>query len=172
MLDTDLRAHVIEINISPSLSGKGSKLDRDIKFPLNLDVLRMARIVECDPTADDPCPSITIVDKHCTDSITPDRVAAVEARRINPWDSPGFADFTMVRDYLEEAAIETGFRLVYPKADTVKEYEPCFDKMCYHDIVFNTWVMMPDAAKADVLKRRWQKHQKEIEQMVDDLFDG
>jgi hypothetical protein len=132
----------------------------------------MARIVECDPTADDPCPNITIVDAHYTRSITPERVAAVEARRINPWDSPGFADFTMVRDYLEESAIKTGFRLVYPKVETMMQYEPCFDRICYHDIVFNTWVAMPDTIKADVLKRHWQKHQKEVEQMTDDLFSG
>jgi tubulin polyglutamylase TTLL4 len=172
MLDADMEAHLIEINISPSLSGMDSKLDHDIKFPLNLDVLRMARIVECDPTADDPCPNLTIVDERYGQSITPERVKAVEAEGIDPWDSPVFADFTMVRDYLEESTIKTDFRLIYPKVENIKEYEPCFDRMCYHDIVFNTWVMMPDPAKADVLKRHWQKHQKEVEQMTDDLFSG
>jgi tubulin polyglutamylase TTLL4 len=137
MLDENLKVNLIEINISPSLSGLDSSLDHRLKYPLNLDSLRMARIIECDPMSDDPCPGVEIIDEHYEDSITQSRSAQVEARTVNPWANPVFADFVMVRDYLEEVDIKTCFRLVYPRQEVIEAFAPCFDRMCYQDIVFN-----------------------------------
>jgi tubulin polyglutamylase TTLL4 len=78
MLDEGLKASLIEINISPSLSGVDSELDQRLKYPLNLDVLRMARIIECDPTLENPCPEVLIVDEHCKASLTGERIGQVE----------------------------------------------------------------------------------------------
>jgi tubulin polyglutamylase TTLL4 len=165
MLDADGHVHLIEINISPSMSGLDSKLDYNIKFRLNLDVLRMARIIECDPTQEDPCPEIRMVDQKCTESMTEQRLAAV-LRGADPWVNPTFADFTIVRDYIEETEIESGFRLVYPKAENIEVYRPCFDEMCYEDIVFNAWVAMTKEKKEDVLKRHGKKYTAAIEEIM------
>jgi tubulin polyglutamylase TTLL4 len=50
MLDADCNVHLIQVNISRAMRGLDSRLGHDLKFRLNLDVLRMARIIECDPT--------------------------------------------------------------------------------------------------------------------------
>jgi tubulin polyglutamylase TTLL4 len=165
MLDVDLNVYLIEINISPSMSGLDSKLDHDLKFRLNLDVLRMARIIECDPKQTDPCPEIRIVDEKCAESMTTERIEAVLGG-ADPWANPTFADFTIVRDYLEETEIESGFRLVYPRAEELEAYKPCFDEMCYEDIVFNAWVAMPNARKEDVLKRHGKRYTAVIDEIM------
>jgi tubulin polyglutamylase TTLL4 len=147
LLDSDLNAHLIEINISPSLSGMDSTLDAALKLPLNLDVLRLARIIECDSTLDDPCPGLEALDDEYWKSLTDERIRQVETRTVEPWANPVFADFVMVRDYLEERALKSGFRLVYPVEQTLPLFLPCFDRLEYWDLVFNAWICMPEPKK-------------------------
>lgn len=162
MLDDQMNAHLIEINISPSLSGLDSQLDRDLKYPLNLDLLRMGRIIDCDCMKDSPCPGVEILDDHYFASMTTQRVKAVESGEVDPWDDPVFADFVIIRDYLEERQIESGFRMIYPLPETMEQYLPCFDKLSYQDIVFNAWITMSDERRHDVLRKHWQKYVEEM----------
>jgi tubulin polyglutamylase TTLL4 len=166
MLDENLKANLIEINISPSLSGLDSSLDHRLKYPLNLDALRMARIIECDPMSEDPCPGVEIIDEHYEASITQRRRELVEAKRVDPWANPVFADFVMVRDYLEEVDIKTGFRLAYPRQEVMETFAPCFDKMCYQDVVFNAWVTMSEARKQAVLAKHWGRYTDEMQKIM------
>jgi tubulin polyglutamylase TTLL4 len=169
MLDEKLKAYLIEINISPSLSGLDSELDQRLKFPLNLDVLRMARIIECDASATFPCPGVAAVDRHYLTGLTPQRVTSVQERVFNPWVEPVFADFIMVKDYLEETDIKTGFRLVYPTRANLRSYAQCFDRMCYHDIVFNAWIAMDDAKRIDIARKHWSVYTNEMASIQQEL---
>jgi hypothetical protein len=72
----------------------------------------------------------------------------------------------MVRDYLEELDIRTGFRLVYPRNEVIATYQPCFDRMCYQDVVFNAWVTITDTRKEGVLKRHKNKYKQEWETIL------
>jgi tubulin polyglutamylase TTLL4 len=164
ILDEDLRAYLTEINISPSMSGADSPLDAAIKFPLNLDVLRMARIIECDAEGENPCPAIAAIDECCARSLTTGRVRSVESGEIDPWTAPIFADFVIVRDFLEESTIQSGFRLVYP-ADGDR-YMPYFDCMKYHDIVFQRWMHLDPASRLSVVRDHWRKYSRKMSDIV------
>jgi tubulin polyglutamylase TTLL4 len=169
MIDSDLRCHLIEINISPSLSGLDSQLDHDMKFPLNLDLLRMARIVECDAASDDPCPAIEILDEYYTNSLHQERRAQIESGSANPWDTPVFGDFVIVRDFLEEKSLKTGFRLVYPTVDRIELFKPCFDKICYEDLVFNAWIAMDEAEQLAVIQKHWKIYSRKMARLAREL---
>jgi tubulin polyglutamylase TTLL4 len=169
LIDSDMKCHLIEINISPSLSGLDSELDRKLKFPLNLDLLRIARIIECDAASDDPCAAVDILDEYCRNSVDDGRRRAVESGRIRPWDNPVFADFVIVRDYLEEVELKTSFRLVYPTVERNEIFKGCFDKMCYEDIVFGQWFAMDEAEQLAVIEKHWIKYQKKMERLNREL---
>ena len=169
MLDENLHAHLIEINISPSLSGMDSELDKNLKYPLNLDLLRMGRIIDCMPGDEDPCPGVEILDDHYFGSMIPERVRAVESGAVDPWDDPVFADFVIIRDYLEEKEIKTGFRMIYPLPETMDRYKACFDKLCYQDVVFNGWIKMTERRREEVLRKHWKVYTKEMEKIAEEL---
>jgi tubulin polyglutamylase TTLL4 len=170
MLDEDLHAHLIEINISPSLSGVDSRLDYNLKFPLNLDLLRMGRIIDCNPRLDDPCPGVELIDIACANSVTRERLQGVEGG-VDPWEDPVFGDFVIVRDFIEETQIASGFRLVYPRPEVLDRYRPCFDKLRYQDIVLNTWLCLSDQRKAEVLARHWAVYADEMERINRELVE-
>jgi tubulin polyglutamylase TTLL4 len=147
LLDADMNVHLMEINLSPAMSGLDSTLDANLKLPVNLDALRMARIIECDAELDDPCPGVELLDEYYFASVTPERRCAVEKGEIDAWSCPVFADFVMVRDFLEEQELKTGFRLIYPVVENLGKFTECFDRMEYWDLVFHSWVCMPAERK-------------------------
>jgi len=107
MLDDQMIPHLIEINISPSMSGMDSHLDYDMKFPIMLDLLRMSRIIDCNCNSSDPCPGIDAIEKEFRASKKiNDRVTQVENGNLNPWDNPVFADYTIIRDFIEEMGLK------------------------------------------------------------------
>lgn len=165
MLDSDLRPHVIEVNISPSLVAKDSQLDWDLKYPMVLDLLRTARIIDCCPKRDDPCPGATLVDKKYRMSLANGRKSTVEAGLVDPWKNPVFADFTMVRDFLEEKERLGGFRRVYPRRETMHEYDTCFDSMRYDDLVFQKWISMSDSERVSVIEKNFESYRTEINEL-------
>lgn len=174
MLDENMKAHLIEINISPSMSGQDSELDMKIKYPLQLDLLRMARIIQCNCLDEDPCPGVRAVDTVYKKSITEKRRRDVEENKVDPWENPVFADFVIIRDYIEENAIESNFRLVYPTTETLDLYSRCFDKMIYQDIVFNSWIKMDPEQKNSVISTNWKVYEegmKEVSKIVAEAKD-
>ena len=155
MLDEDMKGYLVEINISPSLSGLDSELDQKLKYPLNLDLLRMARIIDCNPNVDNPCPGVEKIDEKFYESMSKERVEAV-LNGADPWKNPVFADFVIIRDYIEEYQIKSDFRLIYPIPETMDTYEKCFDKLSYRDIVFQKWIKMSKKDKFNVLNKNWK----------------
>ncbi|KAH0785326.1 Tubulin-tyrosine ligase family protein [Histomonas meleagridis] len=175
MLDSDLNAHLIEINISPSLSGMDSKLDQEMKYPLNLDLLRMARIIDCDPRESHPCIEIELIEKEFYRSVTESRVKDVTEFGVDPWIQPVFADFVIIRDFIEEMGIPSGFRFIYPVKETMQTYFPCFDRMDYYDTVFTKWMQLGDQEKFDVINNHINEYiekMREIREMANKNFQN
>jgi tubulin polyglutamylase TTLL4 len=164
LFDEDLHAHLIEINVSPSFSGLDSRLDYELKIPLNLDLLRMGRIIDCDPTAKNPCPGVGMIDTACANSVSSDRIAAVEGG-ADPWENPVFGDFVIIRDFIEELQIPSRFRLIYPRLEVLDEFKPCFDAMRYQDIVLHRWMRMKGKRRALILERHWNVYADEMERI-------
>jgi hypothetical protein len=105
--------------------------------------------------------------------MTPERVLAVTSGKVDPWENPVFADFVIVRDYLEERGFKTGFRVVYPQTETLPQFLPCFEALGYEDIVFNSWMTMPEKKRKDLAKRKgfWVKYDQAMNQIGKELFD-
>jgi tubulin polyglutamylase TTLL4 len=173
MFDQDLKPHLIEINISPSMSGLDSKLDADIKYPLMLDLLRMARIIDCNPELDHPCPGVEMIDERWRETATPERVEAV-ANGHDGWEDPNFGDLTMIRDFIEEQSRLGGFRRVFPKRKTMDKYIPCFDELTYRDIMFQKWIRMDQAGREKAIKPHFAEYAAEMKKIREDakLFNS
>lgn len=164
ILDNDLNPYILEVNVSPALNGIKSKLDLRLKSRILHELFRMARIIKCDATSPEPCKGIDYIDQLCNDSLTQERVSSVENGNVNPWDSPVFADFMFIRDYIEEQSIKGGFQLIFPTKDTFHEYLKCFDKVEYSDIVLTKWVEMDPQHQLSVLESNWEKYSIPIQQ--------
>ncbi|OHT06114.1 Tubulin-tyrosine ligase family protein [Tritrichomonas foetus] len=174
LFDQNLHAYLMEVNISPSLSGADSELDQSIKFPVNLDVLRLAKIVKPDMREIkqyNPYISLDIFNQHYSESITPERRKAIENGRINPWDDPVFADFVIIREYIDEQNAPSGFRLIYPLHETADNYKECFGKtMCYEDIVFYQWIKMDSEKQLRVFKSKLGVYASHINPIKEEIM--
>ena len=158
LLDSNLKPHIIEVNISPSLVANDSKLDWNLKYPLVLDVLRMARIVNCSAKKEDPCPALVLIDRNYRLSMANGRKSSVESGTEDPWKQPVFADFVMIRDFLEEKSRLGGFHRIFPTRKTMNDYTRCFDSMRYDDIVLSRWIAMDDQQRVAVLRKHFQTY--------------
>jgi tubulin polyglutamylase TTLL4 len=167
LIDENLNVHLIELNISPSMNGSSSSLDWKLKFPLNLDVLRLARIIACDSQKGEPCPAAELIDEEFYRSLRTERIANVVSGRIDPFEEPAFADFVIVRDLVEESTIMSGFRLVYPKTENIDVFRPCFDKLSYQDAVLWRWLGMEAGERVAALERNWGKYAKRMQRIAD-----
>ena len=169
ILDDQMKAHVLEINISPGMSGNDSPLDYVIKNRLMHDTLRMARIIDCNATLKDPCPGIKDIEYECNAALTKDRLRRIETFIEKPWDNPNFNDIMIVRDFIEEKQIQSGFRRVFPKRKTVPEFIPCFDRMKYNDIVFINWIKMSKEERLAALKKNFSAYAAKLAEIRKDV---
>jgi tubulin polyglutamylase TTLL4 len=162
LLDENLRSYVMEINISPGMDGSDSLLDQRLKEPLMNDLLRMARFVDCDCQSADPCPGIELVDRAWRSSVSAGRKAKVVADGEDPWLNPVFSDFVSIRDFIEEKELDTGFRRVYPKRNTMRLFDEHFDEMEYRDLVFQAWIAKLPEERLRVVKRSFSSYGSEM----------
>lgn len=163
ILDENLKPYVMEVNISPSLSGLDSKFDFDLKFEVMLDVLRTIRIVDCNPTYENPCPSLQLLEKEMRLSMANGRTSSVESGHVNPWSDPVFADYTIVRDTIEEKQRCGGFKRIYPAKKNFDFVSKCFPTMKYQDIVLGKWIQMNKADRYQVLQKNLGKYKATLE---------
>ncbi|OHS94291.1 Tubulin-tyrosine ligase family protein [Tritrichomonas foetus] len=165
LVDENFHAYVLEINISPGMSGEGSKIDLDIKNRLMHDVLNMARIIDCECDVKNPCPGVDEIDRLCNLSLTSERNRSVRTKKKSAWDSPAFVDYTMIRDFVEEKSRLGGYRRVFPKRKTVDEYLPCLGELKYHDIAFIEWVKMDKAKRKQVLEKNLHEYIEKVNEI-------
>lgn len=161
ILDENLNPYVLEVNISPAMSGKDSSLDYKIKYKLMHDILRMDRIIDCDPTLNDPCPELDNLEIECRNSLTASRIASVENGQ-DPWEDPRFDDYMNVRDYLEEQERLGGFHMIYPLKENCHNYDKYFDRIKYHDIVLQKFIEMDEAQQVRVLNKNIEEYRRII----------
>ncbi|KAK8835394.1 hypothetical protein M9Y10_013289 [Tritrichomonas musculus] len=166
ILDEDLNPHIMEINISPSMEAS-AKLDKNIKYPLLIDTLNMARIIKCNSRSKNPCNSITDIDTFYNESMTPERINSVVNEGADPWESPVVADFVFIRDFLEENIYKTKFRRVFPKRETVDIFTKCFKQRLYSDIVFEKWIKMTDDQRFEVIQRSWNIYKEKMDIVIE-----
>lgn len=166
ILDSHLKPYIIEVNISPAMSGLDSELDYTIKWRLMLELLNMARIIDCDASLENPCPPIEIIERRIVESITEVRLKQVEDdRSFDPWTNPVFADFVYIRDFTEEYERRKGFSLIYPLKETMNRYFPAFNRLTYQDIVLTKWVEKSERDQLAILKKFWNVYQGGLEDL-------
>jgi tubulin polyglutamylase TTLL4 len=165
LLDSDLKPYVMEINISPSLNSKDSKLDFSLKFPLMLDLLRVARIIRCNAKLNNPCPGVFLMDKAYRSSLTHQRRVDVESQGVDPWLAPVFADFAIVRDFVEEKQRLGGFHRVFPKRTPGNAYDHLFSSKKYEDLVLGAWVQKSASDRHRALLRSWPSYASAMSQL-------
>ena len=153
LVDENLNISILEVNISPVMSGKDSELDHDLKWPMMLDILNLARIIDCDARFPDPCPGLTRIERACDHAITPGRVSEVESGTVDPWEAPNFVDITNVYDYIDEQSRRGHFRLLFPRSSDAQSFVPCFPKLTYHDAVFISWISRSRQERSALLSR-------------------
>ena len=154
ILDEFLKPYVLEINISPGMSGSDSILDFNIKNKLMHDILRMARIIDCDASLENPCPGIDFIEKECNKSLTKERIRNIEAFKENPWINPIFDDFMNIRDFLEEKELLGNFKRIFPKKYNFNKYINYFDRLKYQDIVLIEWIKLIKEKKIKILNEK------------------
>jgi tubulin polyglutamylase TTLL4 len=162
LLDENFNPYVMEINISPGMDGSDSALDKRLKEPLMNDTLRMARFVKCDCKQPDPCPGIDVVDRMWRTSANTARQIQVFENNEDPWAKPVFSDFVDVRDFMEERCIQTGFRRVYPKRKTMRQYDRHFDLIEYRDFVFQQWIAKPAGERLRVIRDSFSRYESQM----------
>lgn len=105
LIDENLNCYLLEVNMNPNMSGEHSVLDYKMKYSLNLDMLRIANIIDFDLNThkiDKLKNKIFEYEKKFSESISNERRESVEINGFNPWDDPVFADFEIVRDLIDE----------------------------------------------------------------------
>lgn len=172
LLDEKLKPYVIEINISPSMCAD-SLLDKKLKEDLLADLIKMARIVDCDCTSNfqnlGPCPGIDMYDSECEKSLTDDRIKSVESGKVRPWDNPVFADFRFIRDFLEEKDIKCNFRRIFPRRRTMDDFFSCFDYLQYEDIILRDFIAFSKDERIEVLRRSWDIYAIPMKKINEDV---
>lgn len=173
LLDEELKPYVIEINISPSMCAD-SLLDKKLKLNLLNDLIKMARIIDCDSTSNimdlGPCPGIDMYDSECEKSLTNERIQRVELGKIRPWDNPVFADYRFIRDFIEEKNIESDFKRIFPRRRTMDNFYSCFDYLKYEDIVLRDFVAFSKDERIEVLRRNWNTYAIPMKRINEEVF--
>jgi tubulin polyglutamylase TTLL4 len=160
LIDEGGGVSVLEVNISPAMSGADSMLDYEIKSRLMHDLLAMARIIDCDCGAKDPCPGIDLIDSQCASSVSRQRSVAVKSGKVRPWDSPVFADYQIARDLADEAGRLNGYRRLFPKRKSIDQFIPCYSQLGYYDVVQAEWIRLGRDERFYALEKNFAAYQE------------
>lgn len=165
LLDENLNPYIMEVNISPAMSGLDSSLDYQIKWRLMHELLRVARIIECNVYENDPCPGIREIEKACDHSCDPVRMKQVVEGKVDPWKKPSFRDLMIVRDFVEESERKGGFSRIFPKRKNFEKFLPCFENIEYDDKVFLDWIKMSNDERMAAIRRGWDDYTNQMQEV-------
>lgn len=169
MIDENFNCYLIEVNISPSLGKITSSFEDHIKIPLVLDILRMGRIIECNSAQNKPAPGSWEMEKEMARSWTDKRKKIILENKIDPWKNPTFGDIQIIRDFVEEKIFSEGFKRIYPKRKTMKQFTQCLDQPHYPDYVFQRWIEMNNSQRIESLNRGWNNYKLKMESITRDV---
>lgn len=161
LIDEKLNPYIIEVNISPSLSGSDSKLDYNLKSEVMLDTLRISRIIDTDPNSPTQYPHM--MDKLVRSSIKSRKASDVVKADDSP---PVFADMQCIRDYLEEDLLRGNLNIIYPVRGTLELIQIAHENMSSLDIQFHRWIMMSDENREQYIKKYLNMYKSSIEMLL------
>ncbi|KAK8875545.1 hypothetical protein M9Y10_005712 [Tritrichomonas musculus] len=187
LIDEKLKCWLMEVNISPSMSGKDAEFDRNQKYNIMAEMYDIGRVIYCDPSSvkvssdgqekfvlsqndSRTRKAVELYDDYWRDSIKSINM------KVNPtpwdWSRPIFADIVAVRDFIEEKGRLRKFKKVFPRRKNIDDCVKCFEKLGYLDRSFFTWIKMSNEERLNALKRGEQTYLnglKEIEQKLNHL---
>jgi tubulin polyglutamylase TTLL4 len=155
LVDEDLNCWIMEVNVSPSMSGRDSELDRFQKTEIMAELFNMVRLVDCDPDIVKPCEPLEKYDAAWRKSI-------IEAKGAVDWDRPSFAGMANVRDFLEEKRLVKRFKRIFPKRKTLDELLVWFKGMGYCDKSFIEWIKLKNHERLDRLNKGLEVYQSQL----------
>ncbi|KAK8870858.1 hypothetical protein M9Y10_008756 [Tritrichomonas musculus] len=150
LLDSNLKPYILEVNVSPGMHDT-SELDKRVKLEVNCDMFNIVRILQVSSLEPKQYRGYFEHEKLYLRSKTEKRLSDVINDNIDPWENPTFADYTIVREFIEEQERKRGFHRAYPKKSNIHKYENYFDHYTYEDIVLNKWLMRDKQQRFDVL---------------------
>lgn len=165
LLDANLKPYLLEVNVSPGLSGT-SDLDVRIKSKLMVDTYNIVRIL--DLSAYDTAKSFGYIEseKIYYSSKTNQRVNEVVNENLDPWISPVFADYTIIREFIDEQDRRRGWKRAYPRKKNIEKYRQCFDQYTYEDIVLNKWLLRSKQDRFSVLTINFDMYWVKLQRCV------
>ena len=150
LLDQDLKPWLLEINVSPGMHG-GTDLDVYIKRQVIFDTFNIIRMLDFVAEDQSACRQYVKVERAVTKSLTEERKAAVVSGAVKPWDDPVFADYMIIREFVDEQMRRRRFHRAYPKRKDMDSFAPCFDRLEYEDIVLQDFVKMSNEERFNTL---------------------
>ncbi|KAH0787004.1 Tubulin-tyrosine ligase family protein [Histomonas meleagridis] len=146
LIDENRKCHLIEVNVSPSMSGKDSQLDYYQKSEIIAEMMNIGRVIDCDPKLNDPCPGISLYDDEYHKAIE---------QKVNPtdWMNPSFADIVNIRDFVEEKLTLKRFKRIFPKRKNLNNLLKCFERINKNDLAFVEWIKMSNEERKDAFVR-------------------
>jgi len=147
LIDSSFKCWVMEVNISPSMSGSDSPLDQEIKSQIASEVLNLARIIDCDP--ENPTTASSLYDEEWKSSIISN--SKKDAKAI--WESPSFADIANVRDFIEEKSLLKRFKRIFPRKTNIDTYMKIFETPSYSDRSFIEWIKMSKEQRRECINQ-------------------
>ena len=150
LLDENLHCWLLEVNISPSMSGKDSEFDKNQKYTIMAEMYNIGRVIDCDPCSDSPCKAIELYDEEWRNSII-----NIDRTKQTPWDwkDPIFADMVNVRDFIEEKERLKKFRRIFPKRKTIDYFDKFMGNMGYLNKSFIEWIKMSNEERVKAFQR-------------------
>ncbi|OHT10300.1 Tubulin-tyrosine ligase family protein [Tritrichomonas foetus] len=169
LVDENLHCWVMEVNISPSMSGKDSELDRIQKNAIMAEMYNIGKIINCDPNSENPCEAVELYDAEWRNSIV-----SIDRSKETPWDwkEPIFADMVNVGDFIDERKQLRKFRRLFPKRKTIDYFEKFFGKMGYLDRSFIEWIKMSNDKRLDAIKRGGNVYTQTLKMIESKLLES
>lgn len=150
MLDENMKPWLLEINVSPGLTSS-SGLDRRVKREVVYDTFNVIRIMDFSVEDTKNCREYVRVENVLKASLTKERIEEVKSGRVKPWDAPVFADYMIIREFVEEQRRRRGFHRVYPKRKDMDKFDYCIEEFAYEDIVLRDFVKLDNDARFAIL---------------------
>lgn len=150
LVDQDLKPWLLEINVSPGMHGS-SELDVHVKSQVLYDLFNIIRMLDFVQEDQSPCKAYVRVERLVTKSLTEERREAVVSGKVKVWDNPVFADYMIIREFVDEQMRRRRFHRAFPKRKDMDTFAPCFNHLEYEDIVLQEFVRMSNEERMNVL---------------------
>jgi hypothetical protein len=161
LIDESFHCWLLEVNVSPSLSGEDCEFDRFQKSEIISELFALSKVVTCDPAVG--CLPIERYNQVWRESIVG------QAQKQEPWDweNPVFADMVGVRDFIEEKKTAMRFKRIFPRRKTVDSLVPCIEKLGYCNSSLLAWIRKDNDGRLAALVRGREAYERGLARVND-----